>query len=378
MSVSQSKLFIDPKLDYPIHDLHLSFAEYIKKCKQIITKGRIELDNESIIDANTPYELQPPADKKNKYGALLVHGLFDSPFVMRDIGHQLCQQGLLVRSILLPGHGTVPGALLGVDYHDWLQAVNYGVATFTNEVEKIFLVGFSTGASLALHHAAQHPSIAGVIMISPAVRILSPFACITNIPPKFSKKWQRANWFCIRAENDFARYQSIPFNAIYQLYLLTQEIRHTGYKQWAKTPIYIALSEQDEVISSEANLSIFSHLQNPKNRMLLYSAKKQSNGDARITLRNSVYPELGAVNFSHITLPITPTNFHYGEQGNYCYASHTDLNKFIYGAYNRPRIYIDKMLYQFKLINKRHRRLTYNPDFEFMASTVKNFIDSLL
>jgi len=127
--MSDSALYQDPGLKYPIYDLNLSFADYILQCKDLIRKTRRDLANspdpEKIIEDNSPFELIPKSagNKKIRYGALLIHGLLDSPFVMRDIGAELQEQGLLVRSILLPGHGTVPGALLNVTYEDWLQAL---------------------------------------------------------------------------------------------------------------------------------------------------------------------------------------------------------------------------------------------------------------
>src|SRR5262249_50854380 len=150
------------------------------KCKNLIRKNRPDLKEnphaELVVETNSPFELLPPRHipgNKIKYGALLVHGLFDSPFLMRDIGTFLQSHGILARAILLPGHGIVPGNLLNVDYKDWIQTVNYGIATLEKDVEHIFLVGFSTGASLSLYHALQNPKIAGLLLASPAIKIRS-------------------------------------------------------------------------------------------------------------------------------------------------------------------------------------------------------------
>src|SRR5579862_8196736 len=111
MLQKQNKLYQDPQVSYPIDDLHLSFDDYIKKCKTIITENRQDLQNnaEKIIAANAPYELRPVNTGKIRRGALLIHGLLDSPFCVKDIANQLHAEGILVRAVLLPGHGTVPG-----------------------------------------------------------------------------------------------------------------------------------------------------------------------------------------------------------------------------------------------------------------------------
>src|SRR5437016_3635977 len=97
-------LFQDPKIQYPIYDLDLNFDDYIKQSRAIIATNRQHIDKykEIVINANTPYELKPSQTAKN--GVLLIHGLLDSPFIMRDIGERLQSKGLLVRSIMLPGH----------------------------------------------------------------------------------------------------------------------------------------------------------------------------------------------------------------------------------------------------------------------------------
>src|SRR6185295_19892936 len=107
--MTDSRLYIDPQIPYP-HDPNISFKESREQCKNLIAHYRLDLtqDSQKIIDANAPFELHPQT--KPRYGALLIHGLLESPFHMQDIGKHLCTQGLLVRSLLLPGHGIVPGA----------------------------------------------------------------------------------------------------------------------------------------------------------------------------------------------------------------------------------------------------------------------------
>ena len=141
MNQSDYTQFQDPCTKYPINNLELEFADYLSECRTIIQNTRTDLGRypnpTAIIDANTPFELKPekPVSTTTRYGALLIHGLLDCPFIMRDIGNTLQSQGLLVRSILLPGHGTVPSGLLQVKYQDWLQATHYGITSLSKEVD---------------------------------------------------------------------------------------------------------------------------------------------------------------------------------------------------------------------------------------------------
>lgn len=367
------KLFEAVKIDYPIYDFHLSFQDYIQKSTEIIANTRLDLNHNAdhIIEANAPYELQPKI--KAKYGALLIHGLLDSPFIMRDIGEKLREDGLLVRSIMLPGHSTIPGALLETDYTEWLQAVRYGIVTLKRDVEKIFLVGFSTGASLSLYHAADDTCIAGIIMIAPAIRINSPFSFLMQWVPPFRLGWERARWFHIDEENDYVKYRSLPFNAIRQVYLLAAEVRKISPAQLAYCPLFVALSHEDRIVCSYTSTHYFQQSKNPLNRMLMYASKPLKFEDRRITVHNSFYPDLNILNFSHVTLPVSPNNLHYGKNGDYSLASHIE-NNVRYGAFDKLDLLYRDMLYRLKLSKFQYQRLTFNPDFDFFTEEMKKFI----
>ncbi|MHB1948263.1 MAG: alpha/beta hydrolase [Gammaproteobacteria bacterium] len=379
-----SKLYQDPHIQYPIDDLDLNFADYIAKSKKIIADYRVDLNHhaECIIEANAPFEFrpsQPLSTNKIKYGALLIHGLLDTPFMMKDVGLQLHSQGLLVRSIMLPGHATVPGSLLNVKYEDWLQAVRYGVSALMKEVDQIFLVGFSTGANLSLYHTLFNPAqIAGIILLAPAFRINSPFAFASNWYKTIDWIFPRARWMYIGKEIDYTKYISVPFNAIYQVYRLAQDLNKIDHKMLLNLPIFIILSYEDLIISSLAGIKYFHTLKNSHDRMILYAKNKYKTDDKRIIVRNSVYPEWRIDGFSHVSISIAPDNPHYGKNGDFLLASHIDReNHCIYGSIDKPRKFLLDLLYKWKLVKHEYRRLTFNPDFEFMMTQIKGFIKDI-
>lgn len=367
-------LFSDPGITYPDHDLALPFEEYITLCTSLITRYRLDLqdakDPQKIILANSPFELKPTSPTKT--GALLIHGLYDAPLVMRDIGNHLCAENILVRSILLPGHGTVPGGLLNVSYEDWLQSVNYGIASLEKDVEKIILVGFSTGANLALYHFLKNSNskIAGIISLAPAIKLKSPIAFLSNWFPLIKKLYAPAAWFYQGPENDYAKYQSITSNSIYQVYRLAKELKKISTA--ISCPQLFVLTENDKTIDSSAALNYFKLYATTNSQLILYSNQSKKELDTRIILRTACYPKLNIVDFSHVALPTSPDNFHYGKQGDYIYASRIEEKSNI--IYNTSNNIKNKLFYKFKLQNNQHLRLTYNPDFEFLCDTIKNFI----
>lgn len=365
--------------DYIIPDSHLPFSDYITRCRTIIKERRTDLQappNQAnlIIDANCPFELQPDhASNHLKYGVLLVHGLLDCPWSLRDLANHLQANGILCRSILLPGHGTRPEDLLSVTYHDWIKAVCYGVDSLSKEVEQIYLAGYSTGAALSVHAALQSSNISGVILIAPAIRIKVPSSLIVTW--RYLKRWLHINnnqWIYKTNEIDYAKYLSIPFNAVKQVTQLTDVIKDLRQQHTLACPMFMTLSREDETISSEKAMHFFSGLHHARSRLLLYTNTHPSLSDKRISIRPTQYPDLKIRHFSHVSLPFAPNNAHYGQHGDYLFASHNHDS--IYGAYSHAEYKLYNRLHQLGFMKNQYRQLTYNPDFHYMAEQITKFI----
>jgi esterase/lipase len=378
------KLFEDPGITYPLMDKEAHFDEYIAQCKKIVASTRQDLGSNGvkIVEANCPFELYPTKtqpEQKIKSGALLIHGLLDSPFVMRDIGKQMQDQGMLVRSILLPGHGTVPGALLNVDYHKWVKTARQAIRTLTKEVDQIFLVGFSLGAIIAFYETIYDKTkIAGIISFAPAIRIRTRLDFATNFFRLIGKCIKRTAWMNIEEEINYVKYRSIPFNAAYQVYRLTRKIKKSPQKKRLDCPLFFVVSHDDQIVSSDASLKFFTSHKNPLSQMIYYANHPIVMRDERIIVRNSSYPEMNILNFSHICLPIIASNPHYGVNGDYSRASHVNTDKqTIFCELNKPQTKFYSLLYRLKLIKRPRQRLTFNPDFEFMTKKIIEFISSI-
>ncbi len=85
---------------------------------------------------NASFEFSPDG-KEIQGGILLVHGLTDSQYHLKTIGHLFADNGYYVIGLRLPGHGTVPGALLDVCWEDWYSAVQFGAWIVLNKIENV-------------------------------------------------------------------------------------------------------------------------------------------------------------------------------------------------------------------------------------------------
>lgn len=359
---------------YPDLDPELSFSDYITACKSYIQAKRPDLQQdfyEHILEANAPFELYPMSHTHSA-GVLLIHGLFDSPFTMHDIGSYLQSQHIPSKAILLPGHGTVTDDLLQVTQQNWIDAVQYGITALKKEVEQVYLIGYSTGAILSLYHAFQNKEIAGVILIAPVIKMKKIADILINCNRVFSLLNKPNNLIYQEPELDYVRYQSFHFHPIAQVHRLTQEIDQLR-KQKLTCPILTIMSERDETVSAAAAIKFFKQQNHPDNILWLYSAKTNRKSLKNIILRPSSYPEKNIYSISHLAMLYSPENAHYGEQGDYIYASKPDkIHRD--GAYNRITVQLNNWAYERGLCTHKIRTLTYNPDFEEMAKAICGFI----
>lgn len=372
---NQPALFEDPHIVDPIDNLDLPFADYITQYRQILAQTRQDLQkNPGSTEANLPYDLRPTGEPST--GVLLLHGLLDSPFIMKDVGRHFQQNGILARAILLPGHGTVPGALLNVPYEQWLQALRYGIATLKKEVERIFLVGFSTGASAALYHTLteQDPRIAGLILICPALRIRSFFDFTSGWHRFLFPHSKRMAWANVASDEmmDYVKYRSIAFNGVHQLYRLYLAIK--AHPDKPRCPLFFCVSQNDATVNADTSIDYFKRKASSDSRMLIYTTEPTKD-DGRIFYRNAVYPEQHIVSASHLSPPTSPDNPHYGKNGDFPLASRVDeMKNTLFGEFDDLSLQINQLLYQHHLTPMLKMRLTYNPDFHYFANMALQFI----
>lgn len=356
------------------------FSDYIRQCRELIKKNRVDLggsNSESIVNANTPFERIPdpvkfPKNKNNKYsfGILLVHGLSNSPYETRGLADYFQSKGFLVRSILLPGHGTVPGDLLSIHYKDWIKACEYGIQSFTDQVEKLYIAGNSVGASLSLYMGMTDQRVDGLFLFAPSLGI--------KRSARFANTFIAPKWISRAGESDYARYESFCSNAAAQAFNMTKKID----RLWRNiapfdTPVFIALSQTDMTVRSDKTISVFKRFMvSEKNRMILYTPRPRTFDDKRIVCTNSIIEEDRIIDYSHLSIIVPPGDPHYGHNGDYrlCYFYNDEkqLNECLTSPAVFQGEYTPEYLKLYTL-----KRLTYNPYFRNMTEAIDTFLKGL-
>ena len=238
-------------------------------------------------------------------------------------------QCVLVRSLLLPGHGSAPGDLTKVRWDDWLETVRYGINSFKGEVSGVHLTGFSMGGALSLlwtYRAAELTvPIHSLVLFAPAIQptgVFSRMKVLPRLAGKISEVTGIAAWPTVHADLDFAKYESLALNAQYQFYLLGQRLRQ-HIRAPLDIPMFVTLSRHDATINSADTIRYFLQSPNARSRMLLIAQDgidpvvSAAAADARIRLLPARVQGARIIDFAHTSLVMSPDDPHYGPRGDY-------------------------------------------------------------
>lgn len=357
------------------------FSEYVQHIRQQLREQRVFFDpqqKKNELDRVAPFELRPSPNCSTQptQGILLIHGLLDTPYAMKDLAPFFQERCFLVRSVLLPGHGTRPADLIDVSYGQWREAVDYGVRILQQEVNSVYVAGYSLGGALATHMALDHPDLKGIILLAPAWEVAFPWLA-------WQSKWLRhlQDWVDVDPHTIPVRYQSMATNAIAQTYATKEELqeRLDETDSW-NFPVFMALSIDDLSIQSDTVIELFQeHNAHPKSRVLLYGKPQEPITDSRIQVIHSYMPEQKIYNFSHVAIPYAPSNPVFGEAG-----SHKECGLYI-GVVSQEESAAcmaqdNNWKGEVNTNDEAHyplQRLTYNPLFNEMMQSIEQFVNSL-
>ena len=238
---------------------------------------------------NHSFELTAQGEPQG--AVLLVHGLTDSPYSLRDIAETFQAQGFHVVALRLPGHGTLPSGLVGTSWKDWYAATVLAAkyaATKAGEGKSFIAVGYSTGSALLALYSIRSlddpalPRPADLHLVSSAIGI-SPFAVLTNILSglAFLPAFEKSRWLDVLPEYDPYKYNSFPVNAASQIYNLTRAVQdelqeHTADQLAAMPRVHVYHSIVDSTVTaSEVITGLLAHLAPGRNELIVFDINRQ-------------------------------------------------------------------------------------------------------
>jgi esterase/lipase len=181
---------------------------------------------------NRSFELE---DEPPRGGALLIHGLTDSPYSLRRAGEILHARGYHVIGLRLPGHGTAPTSMRTADVADWRAAVRIAWEHLESAVGgrgELAVMGYSNGGALAADLALavmddedlRIPN--RIVLFSPAIGITRVAALASSHKLLTWMPWfDKLEWTDILPEYDPFKYNSFHKNSASQTHRLTTSVR---------------------------------------------------------------------------------------------------------------------------------------------------------
>ena len=110
---------------------------------------------------------RPSTDRPS---CLVLHGLGGGPYEMGPVIEALELEGLRVSAPVLPGHGGPGRVMPASDWRDWAETTESAFDALAAEGRPVAVLGFSTGATLALRLATRRP-VARQVLIAPFLAI---------------------------------------------------------------------------------------------------------------------------------------------------------------------------------------------------------------
>ncbi len=189
--------------------------------------------HESATESGRPYYILPEEGRRD-IGVVLVHGFLASPAEMKPLSDKLVAAGHPVYGVRLPGHGTSPVDLRERSWEEWLRIIQRGYETLGTHVDRVCVVGFSTGGALSLIFASEHPpSLAGVVAINAPVKFQNktmkfvPFLHGVSRLMRWTSSFEGVvHYRSNNPEHVRINYRNIPVRGLYELVRMNHVLNH--------------------------------------------------------------------------------------------------------------------------------------------------------
>jgi carboxylesterase len=205
---------------------------------------------------------------------LLLHGFTASPQAMRELGSGLAVAGIANRCPLLPGHGTVCQELNRTPWSVIEEEVQREFDRLHKKYKKVFLVGESSGAVLALRLAMRNPTrVAGIVSVGGSLRFpMMPFLpVLLPIMERLQPMPLKRNGadVCDRsALKDRVAYRHIPIHAFRELVGLAKDTTRQLHK--ITQPLLIQQSPHDHAVAPSSALLLYDRTKSKVKKLSWY------------------------------------------------------------------------------------------------------------
>jgi carboxylesterase len=221
---------------------------------------KADLKNELLLPGNTT-------------GCLLIHGYTSTPEEIKELGEKLNIEGYTVLNVTLPGGGKSQ-----VTYLDWIKSVEEGYEKLRRSCRKIYFIGHSMGALLALYMAEKYV-FSKIVLLSPPLMmknktvnfafVLKHFRKYSNLKPK--KEIDRKDGFSVSADK-------IALESLDQFNMLKSIVKLNLSK--IEEPMLVIYSDNDQIVD-ERSIKVIEKAVHSKDIKKVYLKESTHNSIAK-------------------------------------------------------------------------------------------------
>ena len=266
---------------------------------------------------------------------------------------------------------------LNVTFDDWDRMVEEQTKLMAQEVDELYIAGFSAGGNLAVHEAYENSAVDGMILFAPALAIRTKLYKMVPVVSFFT------DWLIEPEDRDGGlnrfRYRTVPMQAL-ETFTDSMEsaMRRLQGEPYTK-PVMVVFAENDTIVDSQKLLPMMQEkFTSPYSRFVWYGDHLPEGAvasDKRLTVLTDFLPEYRIRSFSHLGIMFSPENPWYGSEGKqrYCLRGQSDAKRDYchtgkpvwYGSWREDRD------------GHPYARLTFNPYFEQQNELIDNTLKSI-
>lgn len=302
--------FPKPVLSATLPTVNIETADFNTYLKNKEAGLKIKPDNESkIIWANDSLKNKTP------YCLLYLHGFaacwYEGNPVNIDFAHRY---GMNLYAPLLASHGIdTTEALIDMTPDRLYESAKKALVEAQSLGDKVILMGTSTGATLSLKLAADHPELMdGLILLSPNIELNNPAAFLLSKPWGlqvarfvFKGKYRITNKDSASIDCHYWICKQRLESSVYLQQLLEATMTNETFSKVDK-PLFMAYyykdeEHQDPVVKVDAMLKMYDQLNTP-------SSQKQ-----RLAFPEAGTHVIGCKLFSHAWKELETASYHFAE-----------------------------------------------------------------
>lgn len=221
-------------------------------------------------------------------GCLFIHGYTGGPYEIEPLANYLKEEtNWQVHVPTLPGHGD-PLELDGISHEKWLLAAEYSLERMKDELETIYVIGFSMGGMIAAYLAGKY-NIDKLVLLAPSRKYIS-LRKVTRKIGEVIADGIRGN---LEDNRFFTNYKQkrgeVPLKANIEF---TKLVNYTKpFLKEINSPVLIAHGRQDSIVPVNSVYSLDEEIQSDQKQIVLFERSDHMIclGEDRHILNNIVH-----------------------------------------------------------------------------------------